>query len=403
MKGLHSANSLTDILKANDYLVINDKNSKCYRFHVQNSEGEPYMLYTYGISLKLINAENRKRIDLADMERFLLDYIELDKSDILPLGVTPDGRYIGKDISYHNKSNDSIFITGQSSKGKTFCASNLMASLAMLCSRLTVFDVSKSFTRAELLRALPAEVIDTLFEFVDVGEGKCEIPINPLYVGDCTGLPEKKRRIGGLIKAAAGKLSKFDPMKRNVYYNKAKTIQYYGLQCATYKSGAMNCTNTKTLSGKVLEQKIIDELNIIVEQYCQADDIRIVDIHSEQLKELEKKLSTFKDKHSFAKERLVKMYKDKLDGAISDEDYALFRKSLSDEEEKLTEQISEVRQQIEDCHKRQENAASRKALIEKYTRFYALDRSIAEEFIDFIEVGAVQENSEREINIHWKF
>lgn len=193
------------------------------------------------------------------------------------------------------------------------------------------------------------------------------------------------------------------PMKRNVYYNKAKTIQYYGLQCVTYKSGAMNCTNTKTLSGKVLEQKIIDELNIIVEQYCQADDIRIVDIHSEQLKELEKKLSTFKDKHSFAKERLVKMYKDKLDGAISDEDYALFRKSLSDEEEKLTEQISEIRQQIEDCHKRQENAESRKALIEKYTRFYALDRSIAEEFIDFIEVGAVQENSEREINIHWKF
>ncbi len=58
------------------------------------------------------------------------------------------------------------------------------------------------------------------------------------------------------------------PMKRNVYYNKAKTIQYYGLQCATYKTGAMNCMNTKTLSGKTLEQKIIDELNSIVEQYC---------------------------------------------------------------------------------------------------------------------------------------
>ena len=55
------------------------------------------------------------------------------------------------------------------------------------------------------------------------------------------------------------------PMKRNVYYNKAKTIQYYGLQCATYKTGAMNCPNQKSISGLVLEQKILDELNTIIE------------------------------------------------------------------------------------------------------------------------------------------
>lgn len=45
------------------------------------------------------------------------------------------------------------------------------------------------------------------------------------------------------------------PMKRNVYYNKAKTIKYYGLQCATYKTGAMNCPNIKSISGKALEEK----------------------------------------------------------------------------------------------------------------------------------------------------
>ena len=45
------------------------------------------------------------------------------------------------------------------------------------------------------------------------------------------------------------------PMKRNVYYNKAKTIKYYGLQCAAYKTGAMNCTNKKSISGLVLEKK----------------------------------------------------------------------------------------------------------------------------------------------------
>lgn len=115
------------------------------------------------------------------------------------------------------------------------------------------------------------------------------------------------------------------PMKRNVYYNKAKTIQYYGLQCATYKTGAMNCTNIKSLSGKVLEQKILDELNYIIENYCQTDDITITGIHSEQIQTMERQLSALRSQLSTAKNRLTKMYKDRLDGIISEADYLMFR------------------------------------------------------------------------------
>ena len=205
---LHSVNSLTDALKANDCLNINDHNSKCYRFHVQNTDGEPYMLYTYGISKKLINAENRQRLDLADYQNFLLEYSELDRNELLPLGITADGRYVGKDISFGNKSNDHIFITGQSGKGKSFCATNQLPSLAMLGSRMLVCDVSASFTRDEVLRAIPLEVVDAIFDFIDVAVGKRKLPVNPLFIGDCSGLPAKKRRIVGFIKAIAGKLDK---------------------------------------------------------------------------------------------------------------------------------------------------------------------------------------------------
>ena len=106
------------------------------------------------------------------------------------------------------------------------------------------------------------------------------------------------------------------PMKRNVYYNKAKTIRYYNLQCATYKTGAMNCPNRTSISGLVLEQHILNELNTIVEQYCQSDEIHLTDIHSEQIKMLERRLSSIHERHRSAKERLVKMYKDKLDGYL---------------------------------------------------------------------------------------
>ncbi len=205
---LRSVNTLTDAINASDCLHINDHNSKCYRFHVQNSNGEPYILYTYGISKKLINAENRKRLELADYQKYLLEYSELAQNELLPLGITADGRYVGKDISFGNKSNDHIFITGQSGKGKSFCATNLLSLLAMLGSRMLVCDVSDSFTRDEVLRALPTEVVDALFEFIDVADGKQKLPVNLLFVGDCSGLPAKKRRIVGFIKAIAGKLDK---------------------------------------------------------------------------------------------------------------------------------------------------------------------------------------------------
>lgn len=192
------------------------------------------------------------------------------------------------------------------------------------------------------------------------------------------------------------------PMKRNVYYNKARTIKYYGLQCATYKTGAMNCPNKSSISGLVLEQKILDELNAIVEQYCQSDEIRFTDMYSEQLKGLESSLVKLNERRETAQKRLVNMYKDKLDGIISEDEYLLFRKSLADEDQDISGRIEDITRQIAECRERMENAEGQKALIEKYTHFDKLDRSVADEFIELVEIGTTDENGEREINIHWK-
>ena len=192
------------------------------------------------------------------------------------------------------------------------------------------------------------------------------------------------------------------PMKRNVYYNKERTKKYYGLQCASYKTGAMNCTNKSSISGLVLEKKILDELNTIVELYCQSDKIGVCDIYAEQLKRLEADHAKLNERHDAAEKRLLNMYKDKLDGVISDSDYALFRKSLSDEEQELTVRMAELTEQINECRDHIRNSKGRKAIIDKYTHFDKLDRALTEEFIDHIEIGMVGDNGEREIHIYWK-
>lgn len=192
------------------------------------------------------------------------------------------------------------------------------------------------------------------------------------------------------------------PMKRNVYYNKAKTIQYYGLQCATYKTGAMNCPNVKSISGKTLEEKVIDELNLIVSQYCQTDEIRITDIYTEQITAIEVQLENMNAQQSAAKSRLTNMYKDRLDGVISEKEYSMFRDTLFAEEQDISRRIDELSEQMETLSAKRINAESQRAVIEKYTHFTKLDRTIADEFIDYIEIGEVSDTGERDILIHWK-
>ncbi|MBQ4465102.1 MAG: recombinase family protein, partial [Oscillospiraceae bacterium] len=189
------------------------------------------------------------------------------------------------------------------------------------------------------------------------------------------------------------------PMKRNVYYNKSKTIQYYNLPCATCKTGAMNCPNTKTVSGLVLERMIVEELNFIVARYCQSEDIELHDLRTEELQRLKKQLSDTEAQRNAAKQRLVSMYKDKLDGLLPDEDYRLFRESLTAEEAQLARQTQTLQMQLAECQARSESAESRRALIEQYTHFEKLDRSIAEEFIESVEVGMPDVQGEREIHI----
>ncbi|MBQ9906115.1 MAG: recombinase family protein [Oscillospiraceae bacterium] len=191
------------------------------------------------------------------------------------------------------------------------------------------------------------------------------------------------------------------PMKRNVYYNKSKTIKYYGLQCASYKTGAMNCPNAKTMSGMVLEETILAELNRIVGQYCQSDEIRFTNLYEEQLTVLENSLAKLNEKQTAAQNRLVQMYKDKLDGLLSEADYSLFRQHLTEEEQEIARRMKEIKRQIKDTREQMKQAAGQQALPEQYMHFDILDRTVADEFLSYIEIGLTDETGQREIHIHW--
>ena len=205
---LKNENALMDMLLENECLSVNDHHSRCNKIIIQNSAGEPDKVFTYGISKALISASNRRLLNLAGKSDFLLTQAEFEQHDLLPLGVVANGCFIGKDISFN--SNNHMFISGRSGKGKTFYVTNLLPSISLLGGNSIVIDASGSFMRDEVMLALPEKVVDAIFDFIDVQSGSTKLPVNPLFIGDCNNLSAKKRRIVGFLKAAAGKLSPED-------------------------------------------------------------------------------------------------------------------------------------------------------------------------------------------------
>jgi flagellar biosynthesis/type III secretory pathway chaperone len=98
---------------------------------------------------------------------------------------------------------------------------------------------------------------------------------------------------------------------------------------------------------------------------------------------------------------LQDLYKDKLDGVITNEEFADLKRGFMTEQERLKLQKTALLKRLNDLGiKRLENQ-NKYAVVDKFKNFEVLNRELVNEFIDYIEIGKI-ENGEREIKIHWE-
>lgn len=193
------------------------------------------------------------------------------------------------------------------------------------------------------------------------------------------------------------------PMKRNVYYNKKRTIKYYSLTCASYTTGAMNCSNTSSMSGKKLEEIILEQLNLFIKQYCQFDQIDIIAKGNDKANVLHNSMEQYKNKIKSLEDRCLHLYEDKLDGIITKEQYISFNKKYNDEINDLTKKCDSIKAQIIDLQSMVDGFQTKQELLKRYSNITELTRVIADEFIESVEIGAKIDGKEREIKINWNF
>ena len=207
MTSVADTDSLTAALYSCGYIPHNPKDEKSVRIAAENSDGVLYPLYVHAISYTLLTQENKQRFDLLDKEANLFKYEEIPEG-LLPLVRTIDGRFAGKMLRYADEENNVYFGTGRIGSGKSWAIAQIIVMLFMLGNIVVVFDVSGSYTKEKLLKMLPVEVVEKLFKFINVGAGKDPVPIDLGSLRGCESLPDKKRAIYSVLRAATGALDK---------------------------------------------------------------------------------------------------------------------------------------------------------------------------------------------------
>lgn len=213
MTSVADTDSLTAALYSCGYLPHNAKGDKSIRIAAITFDGAPYSLYVHAISYKLLTQENKQRFELLDKEANLFTYDELQKEGILPLIKTVDGRFAGKKLIYEAEESNIYFGTGKTGSGKSWAIAQIVCMLFMFGHTVVVFDVSSSYTKEKLLKMLPAEVVEKLFKFINVGSGKAPVPVDLGSLKSFETLPDKKKAIYNVIRAATGFLDKSSARK----------------------------------------------------------------------------------------------------------------------------------------------------------------------------------------------
>ena len=208
MTSVADNDSLTVALYSGGYLPHNAKNEKSVRIAAITSDGTPYSLYVHAISYKLLTQQNKQRFELLDKEANLFTYDEMPREGFLPLIKTVDGRFAGKMLRYEAEENNVYFGTGRTGSGKSWAIAQILPMLYMVRNTVVVFDVSGSYTKEKLLKMLPTEVVEKLFRFINVGAGKDPVPVDLGSLRGCDTLPDKKRAIYSVLRAATGAIDK---------------------------------------------------------------------------------------------------------------------------------------------------------------------------------------------------
>lgn len=179
------------------------------------------------------------------------------------------------------------------------------------------------------------------------------------------------------------------------------------LTCNTRYTSIEACQGAM-VSFKTLERVVLEELHKLNDEYLDEELIeKKADFTAradEQLKRLNNQIAEYEKKYSECSEQVKMLYKDKLKGLITEDEFIDLSHEYHKDKERLSRLIAEAQEQTEAVNKRIEQSDNSRELVKQYTNAEHLTREMVDILIDHIEVGQrIKGTRERPINIYWNF
>jgi len=187
-------------------------------------------------------------------------------------------------------------------------------------------------------------------------------------------------------------------------------VSYYRL-CRSKKQPNSSCDNKSPIKEIELNALLLQEINNIITNNIDEDLIQeeyqkknFVSSIASKIQTLESEKIKLEGAKCQNEQKFTKIYNHLLNETITTEEFAIMKKSLTEENETLNNRLKTLAKEIIYLQEKQEKSDNKKLLLNKYKKIDELDRAIMNDFIDKIIVGALDPITKtREIEINWAF
>lgn len=189
-----------------------------------------------------------------------------------------------------------------------------------------------------------------------------------------------------------------------------KKGEYRYLKC-TSKYYKDSCCIGVFISQRLLEKIILQELNGIILQYFDVSSAEIRFLENRNMesekKLLQREILNYQDKIKDLDKAIQNTYIDKAKGILSETEYVSFRSNFRSDILAYQKRIEGLERQRKDLQEKSQASRSKSAILQEYKNVQALDRTMVDKLIDYIEIGRLTHKQHRDdappIVIHWKF
>lgn len=179
--------------------------------------------------------------------------------------------------------------------------------------------------------------------------------------------------------------------------------RYQYLTCRTRKTRDGQCTNAHSIRLDELETQIVHEINQMLDRYY--DENRIGEIQKRiapdfHLKSIETELHALSVEIRRNEARLAQLYTDKLDGLISVDEFLRYKARYQQEQTNHQKRTTLLQREMQMLNRpvMKDEPDIRK----KYRHIDQLTFEIADQWIERVYIGALNDDHKREIRIQWK-